>query len=129
MTPEAAHYLEVAHQHIAKERGFLAILHYPDEAARAAYLAGFNAAQALVITRNGRIAKTHRGLRTVFSQLAQNEARLDADFTRFLGRAFQSKARADYGMEADAPDVTEAEAREMIETAVDLIARIEEILT
>jgi uncharacterized protein (UPF0332 family) len=61
VTPEAAHYLGISRTHLAKARDFLEVLHYSDEAARASYLAGFNAAQALIFTRNGRIARTHRG--------------------------------------------------------------------
>ena len=36
-------------------------MHHKDEAGRAAYLAGFHAAQALISERTGRVAKTHDG--------------------------------------------------------------------
>ena len=46
MTPEAEEHLEKAHEALIKARGLLDVMHYSDEAARAAYLAGFHAAQA-----------------------------------------------------------------------------------
>ena len=48
MTPEAEEHLEKAHETLIKARGLLEVMHYSDEAARAAYLAGFHAAQALI---------------------------------------------------------------------------------
>jgi uncharacterized protein (UPF0332 family) len=113
--------------HLEKARNFLNVLHYSDEAARAAYLAGFNTAQALVFTRRGRIAKTHRGLRSAFAELARDHPRLDPSFTRFLAEAYSSKEQADYGGSDTAP-VTEAEAEQMIETASRFIHVMAQIL-
>jgi hypothetical protein len=64
LTPEANAYLEKSREHLAKAEGMLA--QWPDEAARAAYLAGMNAAQAFIMERTGRVAKTHKGVRTEF---------------------------------------------------------------
>src|SRR5207237_9144406 len=97
-------------------RNFLNILHYSDEAARAVYLAIFNAAQALVFTRRGRVSKTHRGLRSTFAELGTDQPGLDPSFTRFLAEAYRSKEHVDYAGRDGAP-VTEAEAQQMIETA------------
>jgi uncharacterized protein (UPF0332 family) len=47
----------------------LDILHYIDEAGRAAYLAGYHAAQALIFERTGREAKTHKGAHTQFNKM------------------------------------------------------------
>jgi hypothetical protein len=49
--PETADYLARAREYLNKARGLLDVLHYSDEAARAAYLAGFHAAQALIFER------------------------------------------------------------------------------
>ena len=41
----------------------------PDEAARAACLAAFHAAQALIFERQGAVARTHRGVQASFNRL------------------------------------------------------------
>ncbi len=123
----AADCLERARAHLDKARSILGVLHYADEAVRIAYLAAFNAAQALVFTRRGRIAKTHRGLRTAFAEITGNQPNLDPDFTRFLAEAYRSKENVDYGV-GDVPEITEADAQSMIETAHRMIAAIAKIL-
>jgi uncharacterized protein (UPF0332 family) len=94
----------------------LDVLHYSDEAPRAAYLAGFHAAQSLIFERTARVAKSHSGLRTTFARLAKDDPRIDRTFTRFLARAYKSKEIANYGIGPQAV-VTAAEAREMIDLA------------
>jgi uncharacterized protein (UPF0332 family) len=94
---------------------------------RAAYLAGFHAAQALVFERTARIAKSHSGLRAAFARLAKDDPRIDRTFTRFLARAYKSKEITDYGIGPQAV-VTATEAREMIVLATRLVDRIAEIL-
>ena len=46
MTPETADYLGKARESLGKARYLLDLARYSDEAARAAYLAGFHAARA-----------------------------------------------------------------------------------
>ena len=53
MTPEAEEHLDKAREALIKARGLLDVMHYSDEAARAAYLAGFHAAQVLISERTG----------------------------------------------------------------------------
>ncbi len=126
MTPESS-------DHIAKAREFLAKAHamlasdWPDEAARAAYLAGFHAAQALIIARTGQATKSHSGLRTNFARLTRDDPRIDRRFSRFLARAYAFKEIADYVAGPQAI-VTASEAQEMLDTAAQLIDRIAEIL-
>ena len=67
MKSEAAAYLEKARQFLVKARGMLT-QGWPDEAGRAAYLAGFHAAQALIFERNGKTPKTHSGVQTEFAR-------------------------------------------------------------
>jgi uncharacterized protein (UPF0332 family) len=117
VSPEVTDCLNRARLHLEKARNFLNILHYSDEAARA----------ALVFTRRGRIAKTHRGLRSTFAELVTDQPGLDPNFTRFLAEAYRSKENVDYGGGDGAP-VTEAEAQQMIETAARLIDAIAKIL-
>ena len=56
MKPETAAFLEKAQTFLVRLQGMLAN-HWPDEAGRAAYLAGFHAAQALIFAREGRAPK------------------------------------------------------------------------
>lgn len=76
-------------------------MHYNDEAGRAAYLAGYHAAQALISERTGKIAKTHEGVKSQFNVLTKGDARVDAELRRFLSRAYNLKAVADYEGSAD----------------------------
>ncbi|MGA7385283.1 MAG: hypothetical protein WBW81_11515 [Methylocella sp.] len=47
MKPETAAFLRKAREFLAKAQDLFDTHHWPDEAGRAAYLAGFHAAQAL----------------------------------------------------------------------------------
>ena len=51
MTPEAREHLDRAREYLTKGRSLLDVLHFADEAGRAAYLAGFHAAEALISER------------------------------------------------------------------------------
>lgn len=102
-------------------------MHYSDEAGRAAYLAGFHAAQAFISERTGKIAKSHSGVRSVFSRLVKRDPRIDRTLIRLLGRAYKFKEIADYGTGPHAI-LTVAEAQEMIDTAEQFIDRIAALL-
>jgi hypothetical protein len=69
---------------------------WPDEAGRAAYLAGLHAAQAVIVERTGRIIKRHRGVRNELRRLLKDEPRFDFELNAFLARAYNLKAIADY---------------------------------
>jgi uncharacterized protein (UPF0332 family) len=128
VTPEAQEHLERAREHLVKARSFSDVLHYDDEAARAAYLAGFHAAQAFISERTGRIAKTHSGMRSTFARLVKSDPLIDRTLTRFLGQAYKLKEITDYGTGPRAA-VSTAKAREMIDAAERFIAQIAAILT
>ena len=128
MTPEAKQHLDRAREYLSKARSFSDVLHYDDEAGRAAYLAGFHAAQALISERTGRIVKTHSGMRSAFARLVKGDPRVDRTLARFLGQAYKLKEITDYGTGPLAV-VSTSTAREMIDTAERFIARIAEILT
>jgi uncharacterized protein (UPF0332 family) len=72
-----------------------------EDAGRDAYLACFHAAQALVLQRSGKVAKTHRDAQRLFSQLAKNDPEL-REFARFLSQAYNLKDLADYELGATA---------------------------
>ena len=68
---------------------------WPDEAGRAAYLAGMHAAQALIVEKTGKVIKRHRGVHGEFARLAKDEPRFDSELRAFLGRSYNLKAIAD----------------------------------
>jgi len=72
------------------------LANWPDEAGRAAYLAGLHAAQALIVERTGKVTKTHRGVQHELGRLTKDEPRFDMELRAFLGRTYNLKAIADH---------------------------------
>lgn len=72
------------------------------------------------------MAKTHRGVQRLFSQLAKNEAML-REYARFLRQAYSLKDIADYETDPDAA-VPLDRAKEAIDMAERFIDRIEEVI-
>ncbi len=105
MTPEAADHLKKARTCLDRARVILEA-EVPDVAAREAYLAGFHAAQALIVERTGREAKTHKGAHT---------------------EIYDMKALADYGVGTLA-DVSAERASAAIQTAARFIECIAGLL-
>jgi uncharacterized protein (UPF0332 family) len=97
---------------------------FADEAGRAAYLAGFHAAQALIFERDDRILKTHRGVQGELARLVKADPRFDSDLRTFLGRAYNLKAVADYET-GPGSKVTAAQASEAIAGALRFVATVE----
>jgi uncharacterized protein (UPF0332 family) len=83
LTPESQEHLDKAQDYLAKSRAFLAVNNYPDEAGRAAYLAAFHAAQALISERTGRVAKRHAGVHSQFNLLTKDDPRIDDELRHF----------------------------------------------
>lgn len=96
MTPEARKHLDRAREYLTKGRSLLDVLHFADEAGRAAYLAGFHAAEALISERTGKVARTHEGVNSQFHRLTRDDPGIDTELRAFLGRAYNLKAIADY---------------------------------
>ena len=96
MTPEAREHLDRAREYLTKGRSLLDVLHFADEAGRAAYLAGFHAAEALISERTGKVARTHEGVNREFHRLTRDDPGIDTELRAFLGRAYNLKAIADY---------------------------------
>ncbi|MBO0737952.1 MAG: HEPN domain-containing protein [Alphaproteobacteria bacterium] len=127
MTPEAAGHLDKAREYLTKARALLDVLHYPDEAGRAAYLAGYHAAQGLIFERTGKEPKTHRGVHSQFNRLAKDDPRFDIELRRFLAQTYDLKAVADYEVgPSSAVPLDRAEAA--IATATRLVECIAELL-
>ncbi len=126
MKPETAQYLDKARQAL-KEARAVAAIELAEAAGRAAYLAAFHAAQALIFERSAKVPKTHRGVHAQFSRLARDEAKLGAELPRFLSEAYDFKAVADYEIGPDAT-VPLAEAVLAIEAAENFVERIAALL-
>ena len=116
MTPEAAAFLEKSREFLAKAQDLFDAHHWPDEAGRAAYLAGFHAAQAFLFDTSGKVFKTHKGVQTEFARRIKDEPRFDMELRTFLGRAYNLKAIADYET-GPGSQVSPESARTAIETA------------
>ncbi|MBY6240683.1 HEPN domain-containing protein [Methylosinus sp. Sm6] len=126
MQPETSAYLAKARQAL-KEARIVAANELPEAAGRAAYLAAFHAAQALIFERTSKTAKSHNGVRSEFARLAKNDPNIDPSFPTFLARAYNLKATADYAI-GDGGGVSLSEAEQAIEIAVQLVDCVEGIL-
>jgi uncharacterized protein (UPF0332 family) len=73
------------------------------------------------------VPKAHRGVHARFSRLAKDTPELGAELPRFLSRAYDFKAVADYEIGPDAT-VPLAEAISAIEAAESFVDRIAELL-
>jgi uncharacterized protein (UPF0332 family) len=76
LTPEAEHYLAKARLTLTHARTMLTV-DLTEDAGRAAYLAGYQAAAAFIFERTGKVGKTHKGAHTEFARLSVNEPRVD----------------------------------------------------
>lgn len=128
MKAETADYLAKARTTLADARQIpaLLLLHI---AAREAYLAVFHAAEAYKFEQTGKVAKTHRGVRSEFARLARAEPRLGRDLVAFLGAAYQFNTRADYAIGATATPITAVEADAAIGTTDRFIDTIVQLLS
>src|SRR5580700_9678748 len=98
MTPEAESYLAKARTSVGKARNALDVPVLVEVAARLAYRAGSHSAQALIFERTGGAAKTHRGVRSLFARLSEDDLRLDRAFSSFLGRGHHFQQVVDHGV-------------------------------
>ena len=97
MTPEVSSHIEKASECLITAERVLAI-HLPEDSGRATYLAAFHAAQAFILLRTGKIAKTHSGLRSEFARLAKADPAVDPALSTFLAQSYKFKSIADYGV-------------------------------
>jgi uncharacterized protein (UPF0332 family) len=119
MKPESAAFLEKAREFLAKAQGMLDN-RWPDEAGRAAYLAGLHAAQAFIFEASGEITKSHKRVHGEFGRITRSDARFDGELRAFLGRAYNLKAIADYETGPESRVSTES-ARAALQTARRLV--------
>ena len=127
MKAETADYLAKARPTLAGAQQ-IARLPLPHVAAREAYLAVFHAAEAYIFEQTGRVAKTHRGVRSEFAR-PKAEPRIGRDLVTFLGTAYQFKTRADYAIGSAAAPIAHAEATAAIAEASHFIDSITHLLS
>ena len=126
MKPESLHLLNAAQGQLSEGRAVLTI-NLPELAGRAAYLAGLLAARAFIHERTGRIAKTHRGTRTVFLELTAGDEAFDREHRAFLAWAYRLKTIADYEV-APRRVVSSAQASTALDTAARFVDRVAAVL-
>jgi uncharacterized protein (UPF0332 family) len=127
VTPETQEHLDKAREYLTKARNQLDVLHYADEAGRAAYLAGFHAAEALISERTGKVAHTHEGVNSQFNLLTRGDPRVDDELRAFLGRTYNLKALADYET-GPGSVVTPERAEAAIATAIRFVEAVAALL-
>ena len=91
MNPESAAFMEKSREFLVKAQGMFDN-HWPDEAGRAAYLAGLHAAQAFIFETSGEITKSHKRVQSEFGRLTKGDPRFDMELRAFLGRTYNLKA-------------------------------------
>ena len=126
MRPESAQFLETARDMLARGERMLAT-DLIEDAGRAAYLAAFHTAQALIFEREGRALKTHRGVQSEFSRLIRDEPSVPADLRGFLSRAYAFKTIADYDPHTNVPPTPE-DVRAGLDTAARLVDEAERLI-
>ena len=98
-----------------------------ESAGRAAYLAGFHAAQTLISESTGRSLKSHGGVNSQFHRLVRGDPRVDDDLRGFLGLAYNLKAIADYETGPDA-EVSPEIATDAVVKARRFVAKMAELI-
>jgi uncharacterized protein (UPF0332 family) len=96
--PETARFVEFARDMLIRANR-MSTIDLNDDAGRAAYLACFHVAQAIIFERDGRVLKTHRGVQTEFNRLMKDDPRADKELVGFVARAYKYKTVADYGFQ------------------------------
>ncbi len=98
-----------------------------DDAGRAAYLACFHIAQAMIFEREGRVLKSQHGVQVEFNRIMKDDPRADRALTGFLSRSCKYKTVAGYGFDAPVRSTADKartallEASRLVDVFVDLL--------
>lgn len=125
MKPETEAYIAHARVCVGRSRLMLTVS-LDQDAARAAYLVCFHAAQAFIFEKTGKVAKTHNGVRSEFLRLTKDEP-FDPILRSFLSQAYGYKSQADYFSE-DGVVATAETAAAAVDTAERFLAQVSELL-
>ena len=90
MSPEASQLFSKARLALATARHDLTG-GYVEAAARGGYMAMFHAAQALLLETEGKVPKTHSGVRARFGLLVKSDPRIGGERSTLLARAYAYK--------------------------------------
>jgi uncharacterized protein (UPF0332 family) len=126
VTPEAGLFLDKARRSLAEAEAILPISLYK-AAGRAAYLAGFHAAQAFISEQTGRSVKTHKGVHSELYRLTKDNADFTGELRAFLSRTYDLKTVAAYEIGPDA-QISPEQARTALAQATRFVAYFEEKL-
>lgn len=126
MKAEAANYLSKAREDLSDARQ-IAGIGLAKVAARSAYYAAFHAAEALIVEKTGKVAKSHSGVRSEFARLARDDPHIGKATTACLAQAYKYKEIGDYGVGADAV-ITLLDAEAAIRSAQDFLTHVAEAL-
>jgi uncharacterized protein (UPF0332 family) len=97
--PETARFVEFARDMLSRASRMASIDLHDDAGRRAAYLACFHVAQAIIFEREDRVLKTHHGVQTEFNRIMKDDPRADKALVGFVARAHKYKTVADYGFD------------------------------
>ena len=123
MKEQSSAFLEKAHSFLGKAQDLLEVMHWPEDAGRAAYLAGLHAAHALIFERTEKLPPSHRGVQRELAPLIKDDPRFDHELRAFLGRTYDLKAIADYET-GPGSEVSVEQAEQAITTARRFIGAI-----
>lgn len=126
MTPETAQFLGKAQRLLTEADAMLGI-GLNEAAGRAAYLAGYHAAQAYLSEKTGRAVKTHKGVQIEFQRVTRDDPNLPPELRAFLSHAYNLKAIADYETGPDAA-VTAEQAAQAIAVAKKFLAHFARVI-
>ncbi len=115
MKPEFAKFIEQSKIVLARADVMLGV-GLNEDAARAAYLACFHAAQAYIFERTNKPSKSHSGVQTEFFRLSKEYLRVDTELRKFLSRSYEYKSIADYFSGSD-PMTSPEDAEMAVATA------------
>ena len=127
MTAEIDRILQKAGKHLERGHVMPGVDLY-DDAARAAYLAAFHAAQAVIFERTGRVVKTHRGVQSEFLRLTKDDTHFTPGQRIFLSQAYNFKAVADYDTGPDV-ELSAEKARAALEAGRGFVDAVRRVLT
>ena len=117
------HHREKAH-HILEQADLMMTMEQWDLAVNRYYYACFHIVQALFVA-NGLSAHTHSGSSTVLGQHFVKSGIVDFSYGRFFATMVQLRQKADYNSVAN---ITEKEARDIVEKTRDFVTKIESLI-
>ena len=120
-------YIEKARQSLVEARAVAEIRLF-EAAGRAAYLAAYHAAQAFILARTDKVAKTHSGVRSLFARVAKDDPKIERKLASFLAQAYKLKVVADYAVGSDI-SISASEAAKTIERATGFVEAVERALS